>query len=110
MKKLFISQPMRGLSDEEILAERDRIHKAAEQVSGEKYEVIPSFIEGRKFDKKNIAVRYLSESIMLLSDADVAVFGSGWESARGCKIEHQICQDYDIKIIDISPKGSIRYI
>lgn len=32
MKKLFISQPMAGKTDEEILAERERAIKAAEQV------------------------------------------------------------------------------
>ena len=35
MKKLFISQPMRGKSDEEILAERQKAIEAAEKVIGE---------------------------------------------------------------------------
>lgn len=35
MKKLFISQPMKGKSDEDILAERKKAIKSAEDVIGE---------------------------------------------------------------------------
>ena len=43
MKKLFISQPMKGKSDEDILAERKKAIKSAEQKMGEPVEVIDSF-------------------------------------------------------------------
>lgn len=100
MKKLFISQPMRGLTDEEILIERQKIIDISCQLSGEQFEIIQSFVDGRNFDEKNKPIRYLAESIMLLADADAAVFGRGWGEARGCRIEHQICEDYGIPIIE----------
>ena len=43
MKKLFISQPMRGKTDAEILAEREKAVISAERQLGEKVEVIDSF-------------------------------------------------------------------
>ena len=43
MKKLFISQPMNGKADEEILAERKVAIKAAEELLREHVEVIDSF-------------------------------------------------------------------
>lgn len=43
MKKLFISQPMRDKTDEEILATRDKAVESAERLLGEKVEVIDSF-------------------------------------------------------------------
>ena len=43
MKKLFISQPMRGKTDEEILAVRQKAIESAERNLGEKVEVIDSF-------------------------------------------------------------------
>ena len=43
MKKLFISQPMRGKTDEEILAERADAVQAARDALGEEVEVIDSF-------------------------------------------------------------------
>lgn len=43
MKKLFISQPMKGKTDEEILAERRKAIRSAERQLGEAIEVIDSF-------------------------------------------------------------------
>lgn len=43
MKKLFISQPMNGKTDEEIKAERAKAVEEAEKMLGEKVEVIDSF-------------------------------------------------------------------
>ena len=45
MKKLFISQPMRGKTDAEILAEREKAIASAERQLGEKVEVIDSFFQ-----------------------------------------------------------------
>ena len=45
MKKLFISQPMRGKTDEEILAERKKAIESAERNLGEPVEVIDSFFQ-----------------------------------------------------------------
>ena len=43
MKKLFISQPMRGKSDEDILAERKKAIELAQEMIGEPVEgLIPS--------------------------------------------------------------------
>lgn len=43
MKKLFISQPMRGKSDGDIMAERKKAIESAEKVIGESVGVIDSF-------------------------------------------------------------------
>ena len=45
MKKLFISQPMRGLTDEEILKAREEISSRTEHSIGEPVELIYSFIK-----------------------------------------------------------------
>lgn len=46
MKKLFISQPMRGKTEEEILAVRAQAIQTAERTLGEEVEVIDSFFAG----------------------------------------------------------------
>ena len=95
MKKLFISQPMRGLTDDEILKEREKIRLKAEQVIGEKLELINSFIEDCPEEiNKNIPVYYLGKSIEFLSQADIVYFGGEWKNARGCKIEHEVAVEY----------------
>ena len=98
MKKLFISQPMHGKSDEEILAERQKAIKAAEKVIGEPVEVIDSFFEKAPVNAKPLW--FLGKSLELLADADVAYFAPGWEDARGCKIEHTCAVEYDINRIE----------
>ena len=98
MKKLFISQPMRGKTDEEILAVRKIAIKQVQERIGEDVEVIDSFFQDHlTFDKP---LKYLAASIELLADADVAYFVKGWHDARGCIIERMGASAYSIKIID----------
>lgn len=52
MKKLFISQPMRGKSDQEILRERETAIKSAEKLVGGPVEVIDSFFQSAPVDAK----------------------------------------------------------
>lgn len=101
MKKLFISQPMRGLTDEEILRAREEIRFRAKQVVGEPLELIDSFMEEYPGEiNKSIPVWYLGKSIQFLSQADIAYFGGEWRNARGCRIEHEVADKYGIKIIE----------
>lgn len=97
MKKLFISQPMRGKSDEQILAEREKAIKIAKEKLGEEVEVINSFFKNAPTDVNPLW--YLGESLKLLAWSDVAYFAEGWEHARGCKIEHTCAVAYCIPIV-----------
>lgn len=97
MKKLFISQPMRGKSDEEILMEREKAIKAAEGLVGEPVEVIDSFFQSAPVGAKPLW--FLGKSLELLADADVAYFAPGWNDARGCIIEHDCDIAYGIESI-----------
>ena len=37
-----------------------------------------------------------------MHNVDAVYFDDGWEKARGCRIERNICNEYDIKILDES--------
>lgn len=101
MKRLFISQPMRELSDKEILKAREEIRKKAEKVINEPIELIDSFIKDYPGEiNKHVPVFYLGKSIQFLSQADIAYFGGDWRNARGCKIEHEVAKQYGIKILE----------
>ena len=97
MKKLFISQPMRGKSDEEILAVRKKAIKSAEKQIGEPVEVIDSFFQAAPTNVKPLW--YLGESLKLLAEADIAYFAKGRDEARGCKIENTCAIEYGIETI-----------
>lgn len=97
MKKLFISQPMSGKTDEEILTERDEAIKSAKETFGDDVEVIDSFFQGAPVDARPLW--FLGKSLELLSTADIAYFAHGWADARGCVIEHICAANYKIPYI-----------
>ena len=98
MKKLFISQPMKDKSDDEILAEREKAIKSAEELLGEPVEVIDSFFQSAPAAARPLW--FLGKSLKLLSTADVVYFAKGWEEARGCKIENTCAIEYGITVIE----------
>lgn len=97
MKKLFISQPMKGKSDDEILREREKAIQKAKEVCGEEVEVIDSFFQSAPADAKPLW--FLGKSLELLSTANIVYFAPGWNEARGCKIEHECAVKYEIDVI-----------
>lgn len=101
MKKVFISQPMSGLSDFQIKEERKRV---VEKLYGMGYKpeeitVIDTFIKDIAPDNVDSALWYLGKSLELLAEADIAVFARGWREARGCFIEFKCAKEYDISYI-----------
>lgn len=107
--RLFISQPMRGKSDEEIKSEREKLVEIAEAVyfgRGE-VEVIDSFFKGGLDVPAGAKapLYYLSKSLELLATADVAIFAEGWREARGCRIEHECADGYGIARIELLEEG-----
>ena len=99
-KKIFISQPMSGRTDECIKAERDEIEMLAKARFGADAEIIDSFFEGAQHAAKPLW--YLSKAFEKLSEADVAIFAEDWYHARGCIMEHDACELYGIEIIDLT--------
>nr|WP_325301873.1 hypothetical protein [uncultured Dysosmobacter sp.] len=97
MKRLFISQPMRGKADAEILAVRSDAVQAAKDSVGEEVEVIDSFFQNAPTAARPLW--FLGKSLELLSAADIAYFASGWTDTRGCRIEHACAVEYGIPVI-----------
>ena len=92
MTKIFISQPMNGKTTEEIENERNYIIDRLRE--NECVEIIDSFFKNTPHDTKPLW--YLGESIKLMSEADVVFFCNGWQTARGCQIEHDCALEYGI--------------
>jgi Asp-tRNA(Asn)/Glu-tRNA(Gln) amidotransferase A subunit family amidase len=95
MKKVIIAQPMRGKTEEQVRAERSELVKI---LTEQGYEIIDTVFPN--FTKEgNIPLKYLAKSLEFIADVDCVYFMDGWQDARGCRIEHQVCVDYGIKII-----------
>ena len=99
--KIFISQPMNGHDADWILRVRDAIVKKAcekiRDIHGDPettVELLDSFFPN--FDNP---LKALGKSLEVMSEADYAVFGPDWQTARGCKIEYECANQYGIPII-----------
>ena len=76
MKKVFISQPMKGRTDEFIKAERKYIAALLTEKFGE-IEVLDTFFENAPHEAKPLW--FLAKSLEYLSNADIAVFAKHWD-------------------------------
>lgn len=106
---VFISQPMKDKTREEIIKERyktiawiyEDLAKATHTLKDiDKVNIIDSYFEDNK-DVKNVPVRCLGEAIKLMSNADYVVFCNGWKDARGCRIERTVANEYGIPCVDV---------
>lgn len=104
MKKIFLSLPMSGRSDEEIQAQIEEM-KAEFLLKNpfcEGEEIV--FVDNlendidpsRCIDVKTEPLLYLGEAIRKLAYCDGVYFGKGWSKARGCMIEMEVCVKYGI--------------
>lgn len=89
--KVFISQPMKGLSEKEIKSIREKAIKNIKNLYGDDVEIIDSYI-----DSDGTPLWCLGKSIELLSTADIAYFVKDWNTARGCRIEYMCADNYGI--------------
>lgn len=96
--KVFISQPMRGRTDEEILAEREAALIKASRELRQPVTPVDSFFAEAPVEAKPLW--YLGKSLMLLAEADVVYFVKGWQEARGCRVERLCAEQYQIPILE----------
>lgn len=92
--KVFVSQPMKGLTEQEIKLNRAKAIENIKSICGNDVEIIDNY-----FDNNEKPLFNLGKSIELLSTADIIYLCKGWNKARGCNIEYMCASDYGIKII-----------
>lgn len=97
MKKLFVSVPMKGRTEEEIKASIQKMKKIAEIYEGEELELIDSYIEDNPPKDSKEAVWYLGESLKKLAQADVFIGIDEAYDWNDCYIERDTAQRYGIK-------------
>lgn len=103
-RKAMLSQPMAGKSDEEITATREKAIAALETKG---YTVINTLFTDEWYSQDSMKKRgvaqiplcFLAKSLENMSLCHAAYFCKGWESARGCRIEHAAAQAYGLEII-----------
>lgn len=99
MKKLFISLPMKGLSDEDINDLRKSMLAMAKVVfEQEEFEIIDSNIEEDAPEGQNEGLYYVGESIKRMADADFFIgIDMGYDTDyNGCWLENQAAERYNL--------------
>lgn len=100
MVKVFISQPMKGKTEEEILKVREKAIASVKSKCAEDVEVLDSYFADYDPGAGCVPLKYLAKSLEILADADIAYFAKDWQDARGCRIENECAIEYGIEIIE----------
>lgn len=100
MKKLFISCPMNGRTNENIIESMEKLHKIAEIITGEDLAVIDTFIEGQDYEGKPLMC--LGESIKRMQDADYFIAPNDTYDWDGCYLEREVARRYRVRELDLS--------
>jgi hypothetical protein len=103
-QKAMLSQPMAGLTEEQIVATRERAILALHNLG---YEVVNTLFTDEWYSRDSMAKRgvaqiplcFLAKSLENMSLCHVVYFCKGWETARGCRIEHAAAVAYGLGII-----------
>ena len=103
-KKAMLSQPMRGKTEAEIAAARKKAIAALEEKG---YRVVNTLFTDEWYSDENMRKRgveqiplcFLAKSLENMSLCHAAYFCKGWETARGCRIEHEAAKAYGLEII-----------
>lgn len=105
MKKIFISLPMAGKTPDEITEEQLTLYRETCEFFGTDFELIMSLLDETDIPEDIPADKQgpwmLGMSIALMAEADLVVFAKGWRKARGCRIEHKVCETYGISIFEL---------
>ena len=96
--KVFISQPMSGLTEEEVMVVKQTALDFLSGVYGE----ITTVDNYNHIDVPENAgsIWHLGTSIRQMEECDAIYFVDGWETARGCCIEYFICKYYNLRVLN----------
>ena len=95
--KVFVSQPMNGKPEEEILARQEELLNYVRKIFGDQVELVESYV--RNVEDRKTPVEMLGESITRMAEADLVVFSHDWNLGRGCRVENMVAILYGMAII-----------
>lgn len=93
--RVFISQPMRGRTIEQIEERRDQICEMLVEVFNQDIEFIDSINKDEELQKKG-SIAMLGHSVSLMADADLVVVDDVEFGYAGVEIESNVARNYGI--------------
>lgn len=95
--KVMISMPMNGRNEAEVKENKKKIKEAFAKLH---IEVVNNIFLEEAQGYNYPALYYLAKSIDIMGKVDAVYFVKDWASARGCRIERKIAENYGVKILD----------
>lgn len=111
---IFISQPMHGRDEKDILEERELIMHYLNTINPYKKTWELKLVdnlhhEARTWDylppERAARLYNLGQSVSQMADADLVIFAKGWSDAAGCAIEKVIATSYGILAFNVWDLG-----
>lgn len=101
--KVFISQPMSGLPDEEVAKVRDQAIEEIKNIyqffeRNNQLEIVSTtFTRDDEVIPENPSrLWWLGRAIQMLEGVDIIYFCKGWENSKGCKVEKLVATEHNI--------------
>lgn len=104
MKKVMLSQPMAGLTEEQIISAKER---AVKYLTSKGYTIVNTLFTDEWYSREQMESRgvvqiplcFLAKSLEYMSLCHAVYFIKGWENARGCRIEHDAAKAYGLEML-----------
>ena len=111
--KIFISQPMTGLDEEDILFTRAKEKAKARLMFGDDVEFAPTYTSNEvrtsveqsamkrnreRAEKTNWDIYWLVDSLRYMYTCDTLWLVEGWENSKGGQIEREIAEMYGLEV------------
>ena len=97
--KVFLSHPMHGIPESEVMELRADMQKVLSVLYNEEIELIDNYHHEDVPDNAG-RLWHLGTSIRMMEQADAVFFVDGWDNARGCHVEYEICRYYNLRVLN----------
>ena len=98
MIKIFISQPIKDRTINEIMEERHQAIEMVQSLYHDSVEVINPFYYDQPTQKP---LWLLGRNLEFMSSADVVVFTPNWKNHINCKIEQFCAMEYELESVEL---------
>lgn len=101
-KYAVISQPMKGIDPDKVTSQRKKAEAAVRAAGYEPIDTV--YEEDFKYDVDNNdvvnpALWHMGLALMRLSKAHAIYMCNGWDTTRGCRMEHQAAVAFGVDIM-----------
>lgn len=93
---VFISQPMNGLSKEEIRKQFEEASADVRELLGPEAICVNAYTDLEPTGNVNRGVAFMEHSLHVMAPCDYIYYADGWEDSPGCRIEHLVASTYGI--------------